>query len=87
MPENKDKIRSFLNEQLAYQDDRTRSYVFDANDQKRLQRNIYVKLDAYLNSFLGGTSQNRWIALTGLRGAGKTTLLSQIFFQKRKGLL
>ena len=79
MSTNKEKIISFLNEQIAQADFRTKAYVFDEKDQRRPQRDIFTKIKSYLDKFLEGNTNNRWITLTGLRGAGKTTVLSQIF--------
>src|SRR3989338_10611105 len=79
MASNKEKIVSFLNEQIAQADFRAQAYVLDEENKRRPQRSVFVKVKAYLDNFLQGNVANRWITLTGLRGAGKTTVLSQLF--------
>lgn len=76
---SKEKIVSFLNEQVAQADFRAHAYVYDEENKKRPQRSVFVKIKSYLDHFLEGNVANRWITLTGLRGAGKTTVLSQLF--------
>ena len=79
MASNKEKIVSFLNEQIAQADFRAQAYVLDEENKRRPQRSVFVKVKSYLDNFLQGNVANRWITLTGLRGAGKTTVLSQLF--------
>ncbi|MFH1375851.1 MAG: AAA family ATPase [Patescibacteria group bacterium] len=79
MAEIREKIVNFLNEQIAQASLKAQAYVFDEKGHKRLQRNIFVKMESYLKSFLAGSIKIRWVTLTGLRGSGKTTLLSQLF--------
>ncbi len=74
---NKEQIKEYLREQITQADFRAHGYVFDAQNKKRLNRNIFVCLQSYLNKFLNGNSAFRWITLTGLRGAGKTTVMYQ----------
>jgi hypothetical protein len=81
--EQKNKIINFLNDQIAQSEFRARAYVFDDLNKKRPARNIFVKLNKYLNDFMSGNSSARWITLTGLRGSGKTTLLSQLYWNAR----
>ncbi|MBI5399007.1 ATP-binding protein [Candidatus Saganbacteria bacterium] len=79
--EKKRQIIDYIREQIAQADFRADAYVLDDAGKKRPTRNIYIKLNRYLNEFLSGKHENRLIILTGLRGAGKTTLLSQLFIQ------
>lgn len=83
MAANKEKIISFLNEQIAQADFRAQAYVFDEENKRRPQRSVFVKIKSYLESFLQGDVAHRWITLTGLRGAGKTTVLSQLFSETK----
>ena len=82
--EKKAQVIDFIREQIAQADFRAGAYVLDDAGKKRPNRNIYVKLNQYLNDFLDGKHENRLVILTGLRGAGKTTLLSQLFTQYKK---
>lgn len=83
MTSNKEKIREYIGDQMAQVDFRAHGYVFDANNKKRLNRNIFVLLQSYLKKFLEGNKSYRWVALTGLRGAGKTTIMYQLYYAKK----
>ncbi len=80
---NKEKIREYISDQIVQADFRARGYVFDANNKKRLNRNIFIRLRHHLDKFLEGNKAYRWIALTGLRGAGKTTIMYQLYHAKK----
>lgn len=77
--DKKELILKYLQEQIAQADFRTKAYVFDEQNNKNPTRNCYVKLNKYLNDYLGGETEIRWIAISGFRGVGKTTLLSQLY--------
>lgn len=81
---NKSKIKEYINDQMAQSDFRARAYVFDAQNNKRPNRNIFIRIESHLNKFLDGNKAYRWITLTGLRGAGKTTLMYQLYHAKKK---
>ncbi|MFH1611813.1 MAG: AAA family ATPase [bacterium] len=83
MTSDKEKIREYISDQIAQVDFRAHGYVFDANNKKRLNRNIFIRLQSYFKNFLEGKKSYRWIALTGLRGAGKTTLMYQLYYAKK----
>lgn len=83
MVASREKIISFLNEQIAQADFRAQAYVFDEENKRRPQRSVFVKIKSYLDDFLEGNAANRWVTLTGLRGAGKTTVLSQLFSETK----
>jgi hypothetical protein len=76
---NKEKIKEFINDQIAQADFRGQAYVFDAQNKKRPNRNIFIRMQSHLNRFLSGNKSYRWVALTGLRGAGKTTIMYQLY--------
>lgn len=78
MPTNKEKIKEYINDQIAQADFRGRAYVFDAQNKKRPNRDIFIKIKSHLDKFLAGNSAYRWVVLTGLRGAGKTTIMHQL---------
>ena len=81
--EQKNKIINYINDQITQAEFRARAYVFDENNRKRPNRNIYVKLKKYIDDFTKGIISVRWLTLTGLRGSGKTTLMSQIYWDTR----
>ncbi|TRZ47791.1 MAG: ATP-binding protein [Dehalococcoidia bacterium] len=81
--EQKNKIIGFLNDQITQAEFRSRAYVFDENSKRRPERNIYKKINKYIDNFLSGEGGVRWITLAGLRGAGKTTIMSQCYFNKK----
>ena len=83
MSANREKIREYINDQIAQADFRARAYVFDANNKKRLNRNIFIRLQSHLKKFVSGNKAYRWVMLTGLRGAGKTTLMHQLYYANK----
>jgi len=83
MTANKEKIKEYINDQIAQADFRARAYVFDAQNKKRPNRNIFIKIQSHLDQFLAGNKAYRWVALTGLRGAGKTTIMYQLYHAKK----
>ena len=80
---NKEQIKEYIRDQITQADFRAQGYVFDAQNKKRLNRNIFVRLHSYLEKFLSGNKAFRWITLTGLRGAGKTTAMYQLYHSKK----
>ncbi len=44
-----------------------------------LHRHIFYKLKKYIEDFISGKSEERWIILYGLRGIGKTTIIYQMY--------
>ena len=83
MTANKEKIKEYINDQIAQADFRARAYVFDAQNKKRPNRNIFIRIQSHLDQFLVGNKSYRWVALTGLRGAGKTTIMYQLYHAKK----
>lgn len=81
---NKSKIKEYINDQMAQSDFRARAYVFNAQNNKRPNRDIFSKIESHLQQFLDGNKAYRWVTLTGLRGAGKTTLMYQLYHSKKK---
>ena len=76
---NKEKIKEYINDQISQADFRGRAYVFDGQNKKRPNRNIFIKIQAHFDQFIAGNKSYRWVALTGLRGAGKTTIMYQLY--------
>ncbi len=81
--EQKQKIFSFLQDQIVSADFRVKAYVFDEKGKRMLHRNAYVRLAMHLQNFLAKKSNIRWLTMYGLRGAGKTTLLAQLYEQTK----
>jgi len=77
----KEKIISFLQDQVSQAPFRTKAYVFDDEGKRNPTRNVFVRLKMYEKNFQQGQSEIRWLVITGLRGAGKTTLLAQLYNQ------
>lgn len=77
--EQKTKIFTFLQDQIANAEFRVKAYVFDENNVRRLQRNAFVRLAMHIKNFQAGQRSLRWVTMYGLRGAGKTTLLAQLY--------
>lgn len=83
MTANKEKIKEFINDQIAQADFRGQAYVFDSQNKKRPNRNIFMRIQSHFDQFLAGNKSYRWVALTGLRGAGKTTIMYQLYHAKK----
>lgn len=83
MSSNKEQIIQYIQNQIAQSDLRARAYVFNEQEQKNPNRNVFVKIRKYINDFLSGTREPRWITIPGIRGVGKTTLLAQLFFEQK----
>lgn len=79
----KSRIKEYINDQIAQVGFKSRAYVFDSYNQKRPQRDIFTKVQSYLDLFLQGNDSFRWVVLTGLRGAGKTTVMNQLYYDNR----
>ncbi len=67
---NNPKIREYISDQLSQAEFRACGYVFDANSNKRLTRDIFVRLQSHIKQFLSGAKTYKWVALTGFRGTG-----------------
>lgn len=83
MKTSKEQVASYLQNQIAQSDLRARAYVFNERGDKNPNRNAYVKIRQYINAFLSGKREPRWITIPGIRGVGKTTLLAQLFHEQR----
>lgn len=56
-----------------------KSYTHDCRGNLRDTRWIFIKLKKYVDDFLSGTSENRYVVVSGLRGIGKTTAVLQVY--------
>lgn len=54
------------------------------NDTPLEKRKTYFQIERYVNEFLDGYIENRFVIMPGLRGIGKTTILFQIYQYLRK---
>lgn len=80
----KEKIKNLLWEHQAQIEFRAKAYVLDSENKKRPRRDVFGKLNKYINDFLDNRDSLRWLTVSGLRGAGKTTVLFQLFGENRK---
>lgn len=83
MDPEKEQIINYLQNQIAQSYLRARAYVFNEQNQKNPNRNAFIKIRKYINDFLSGTQEPRWITIPGIRGVGKTTLLAQLFYEQK----
>lgn len=81
--EQKEKVRAYLDDQLANVGFRLRSYLFTEKGERRPHRDAFTGLVAHVNDFLDKESSVRWLTMYGLRGTGKTTLLAQLYEQTK----
>jgi hypothetical protein len=80
---NKEIVADYLNSQLRDQANQLGIYTTDSTGTEYPKRFLFSKLSDYIEEFLRGESDNRWIVIPGLRGVGKTTILAQLFFNFR----
>lgn len=77
----KEEVLSFLQNQIQTNHQRLKNNIEDSSSGlKYPQRHAFIKLQKYVNEFMKGNREQRWVIIPGLRGVGKTTLLSQIYF-------
>lgn len=75
------KAIEYVQHQLLQGNTRLKSYVLDEIKKTPYpKRNIFIKTEKYINDFIKGNPDQRWIIIPGLRGVGKTTILAQIYF-------
>ena len=75
----KEQILNYVQNQIAQAPPRLRGHITDSMGKLYPQRHIYTELEKYLEAFLSGQTEQRWLVVPGLRGIGKTTVLSQLF--------
>ena len=51
------------------------SSKLSSNNKKLNHRTDYFRIKEYIDNFLNGNNQNRFIVMPGLRGVGKTTMV------------
>lgn len=78
--DKKEEILSFLQNQIQTNPQRLKNNTEDPSGKKYPQRHAFIKLKKYVDDFMKGNKEQRWVVMPGLRGVGKTTLLSQIYF-------
>src|SRR3989344_2416400 len=77
--ERREKLYQFVQDQISQGVFRTKAYVFNDRGERNPQRSMFLLMQKYVNTFLGGDAAVRWLVMPGLRGAGKTTLLAQLY--------
>ncbi|MBU3934740.1 AAA family ATPase [Patescibacteria group bacterium] len=77
--ERREKLYQFVQDQISQGVFRTRAYVYNDRGERNPQRSMFLLMQKYVNTFLGGDAAVRWLVMPGLRGAGKTTLLAQLY--------
>jgi|WetSurMetagenome_2_1015567.scaffolds.fasta_scaffold09109_7 uncharacterized protein len=78
MQEKDALIQSFIRKSVSLSQDRFRNYFLDERGNPFYKRFAYIRFEKYINDFLNGHSENRFIIVSGLRGTGKTTIVAQI---------
>ncbi len=79
-PEKRERIMTYLQEQLAQGEFRVKAYVLNEQNEKNPQRNCFVRLSMHIQNYLKGNASVRWLVIPGFRGVGKTTLLAQLYY-------
>jgi len=74
-----DAVSGYINSQLKEQASQLCIYTKDSSGADYPKRFLFTKFQAYIERFLQGDEEVRWIVVPGLRGVGKTTILAQLF--------
>jgi uncharacterized protein len=75
-----DTLYEYLNSQLKGQASQLGIYIKDSSGIEYPKRFLLTKLKWYIERFLGGDQEIRWVVIPGLRGVGKTTILAQLYY-------
>ncbi|MDR0912289.1 MAG: AAA family ATPase [Methanobrevibacter sp.] len=78
MEGNKDLLISYIKKRLIDEPTLMKENIYD-NNQKFKYRNAFLNLKKYIDDFLDGYVENRFIIMPGLRGLGKSTLIFQLY--------
>ena len=76
--QKRSKIEAYLRQQMNNIDSIIERYTLDRSGNPHPKRDLFERVQSYVNDFLEGNDAHSWCVLTGLRGVGKTTLLMQI---------
>ena len=68
----KPEIKQYVENQLVRAEARLAHYVGEGT-WKYPNRPVYYRVKKYVDDFLAGQREVRWIIIPGLRGVGKTT--------------
>ena len=77
MEENKTLI-NFINNEISTVPI-SLNYKISINNKRFLHREEFYEIKSFIDDFLEGYTNNRYIILPGLRGVGKTTILYQLY--------
>ncbi|MBI4234960.1 ATP-binding protein [Candidatus Peregrinibacteria bacterium] len=67
----------YLQQQIRTTNERLKRFTHSPDGKKHPRRFIFVKLQKYIDDFVGKKSENRMVVIPGFRGVGKTTLMAQ----------
>ncbi len=84
---NSDELSNYVFAKLAEAQKLSQDNI-KRDDTPFEHRKTYFQIEKYVNEFLGGYIENRFVIMPGLRGIGKTTILFQIYdyLRKEKGI-
>lgn len=74
----------FIQNQLNRGEERLRPYVFAGPSFTYPERHVVIRIKKYVNDFLAGKRDFRWVVVPGLRGVGKTTAMAQVFLSSKQ---
>ncbi len=75
----KEEFLNYIRTAIAQTNFRLRGYVVNSNGIFYPQRSAYFTFKSFIDDYINGNTEPRWIVMPGLRGVGKTTLLAQLF--------
>lgn len=77
----------YIQNQLNRGEDRLRPYVFATPTFSHPERHVVIRIKKYVEEFLKGNRDSRWVVVPGLRGVGKTTAMAQVFLSAKRRVI
>lgn len=74
----------YVQNQINRSEDRLRPYVFATPTFTHPERHVVIRIKKYVEAFLRGNRDSRWVVVPGLRGVGKTTAMAQVFLTSKR---
>lgn len=75
---NQQELVQYLQQQIRTTNERSKRFTHSIDGKEYPRRDLFVKLQCYINDFLAKKSGTKMIVMPGFRGVGKTTLMAQL---------
>jgi len=73
----KEELTLYLQNQIRTTDERLKRFTHSIDGREYPKRFMFIKLQQYIDDFIGKKSNNKLVIVPGFRGVGKTTMMSQ----------